>query len=92
MTLIQLIWPLVIFSYQSLLSPLVLYICAKALTFISELGRRISVVTGDIRETTFLFQRLSTAIQRFNSILFKSSFIDGENVPESFYLNDLDQC
>ena len=59
-------------------------ICAEALTFLSELGRRMSVVTGDMRETTFLFQRLSIAIQRFNCILFKSSFIDGENVPESF--------
>ena len=58
-------------------------ICAEALTFLSELGR-ISVVTGDMRETTFLFQGLSIAIQRFNCILFKSSFIDGENVPESF--------
>ena len=36
--------------------------CAEALTFLSELGRRISVVTGDMRETTFLFQRLSIAI------------------------------
>ena len=59
-------------------------ICAEALTFLSELGRRLSVVTGDIRETTFLFQRLSIAIQRFNCILFKSSFIEGENVPLSF--------
>ena len=59
-------------------------ICAEALTFLSELGRRISVVTGDMRETTFLFQHLSIAIQRFNCILFKSSFTDGENVPESF--------
>ena len=59
-------------------------ICAEALTFLSELGRRISVVTGDMRENTFLFQRLSIAIKRFNCILFKSSFIDGENVPESF--------
>ena len=54
------------------------------ITFLSELGRRISVVTGDMRETTFFFQHLSMAIQRFNCILFKSSFIDGENVPESF--------
>ena len=57
---------------------------AEALTFLSELERRISVVTGDMRETTFIFQRLSIAIQRFNYILFKSSFIDGENEPESF--------
>ena len=59
-------------------------ICAEALTFLSELGRRMSVVTGDMRETTFLFQRLSIAIQRFNCFLFKSSFIGGENEPESF--------
>ena len=49
-------------------------VCAEALIFLSELGRRISVVTGDMRETTFLFQRLFIAIQRFNCILFKSSF------------------
>ena len=59
-------------------------ICAEALNFLSELGRRISVVTGDMRETTFLFQRLSIAIQRLNCILFKSSFNDGENVLEYF--------
>ena len=59
-------------------------ICAEALTFLSELGRRMSVVTGDMRETTFLFQRLSIAFQRFNCILFKSSFIDGGNVPQLF--------
>ena len=30
-------------------------ICAEALTFLSELGCRISVVTEDMREKTFLF-------------------------------------
>ena len=60
------------------------HICVEAFTFLSELGRRTSVVTGDMRETTFLFQRLSIATQCFNCILFKSSFIDGENIPESF--------
>ena len=30
-------------------------ICAEALTFLSELGCRISVVTGYMRKTTFLF-------------------------------------
>ena len=59
-------------------------ICAEVLTFLSELGRRIFVVTGDMRETTFLCQLLSIAIHHFNCIFFKSSFIDGENVPESF--------
>ena len=59
-------------------------ICAETLTCLSELGRRISVVTGDMRETTFLFLHLSIAIQRFNCILFKRSFIDDENVQELF--------
>ena len=58
--------------------------CAEALTFLSELERRMSAVTGDMREATFLFQSLFIAIQRFNCILFKSSFIDGENVLVSF--------
>ena len=54
--------------------------CAEALTFLRELGRRISAVT----RKTFLFQFLSIAIQRFNCILFTSSFIDDENEPQSF--------
>ena len=44
----------------------------------------IIIINNNNNVTTFLFQRLSIAIQRFNCILFKSSFIDGENVPESF--------
>ena len=59
-------------------------ICAEALTFLCELGLCMSVVTGDMRETTFLFQRLSIVIQRFICILFTSSFIDGKNELESF--------
>ena len=42
--------------------------------FISELGRRISSSTDDPRETSFLFQRLSVAIQRFNSVSSTYSF------------------
>ncbi|HSN23077.1 MAG TPA: hypothetical protein VLS45_02715, partial [Methylomicrobium sp.] len=42
--------------------------------FISELGRRISRITDDARETAFFFQRLSVAVQRFNSVCFISSF------------------
>ena len=61
-------------------------ICAEALTFLNELGRRMFVVTG---ETIFILQCLSIAIQLLNCILFKSSFIGGENELEFFYLNDL---
>ena len=58
-------------------------ICAEALTFLSELGRRPSVVTGDMRETTSFF---NVYPYPFNVliVLYLSSFIDGENVPESF--------
>jgi len=38
------------------------------LNFISELGRRICVHTGDAKETSHLFQRISIMLQRFNSV------------------------
>ena len=47
----------------------------KASDFLSELGRRISLVTGDLREISYLFQRVSVAIQRFNGVCFRGSFI-----------------
>jgi len=47
-------------------------------TFLKDLGRRISLVSGDPRESTFLFQRLSVALQRFNSILLHQSFVVDE--------------
>ena len=47
---------------------------AKATAFLRDLGRRLSVVSEDSRETMFLFQRLSTAIQRFNAVCIRSSF------------------
>ena len=59
-------------------------ICAEALIFLSELERRMSIDTGDMLETIFFFQSLSIAIQRFNCILFESSFTEGANKLESF--------
>jgi len=43
--------------------------------FITELGRRITAVMRDAREGSFLFQRISIAIQRCNDISFTGSFI-----------------
>ena len=40
----------------------------QAYGFVAELGRRITAITGDSRETAFLRQRLSLAIQRGNAI------------------------
>jgi len=42
---------------------------STTLNFISELGRRICVHIGDARETSYLFQRISIMLQRFNSVL-----------------------
>ena len=53
------------------------------ITFYSELGRRLTDVSGDPREITYLFQRVSLAVQRYNSVAFRGTF----SVP-----NELDQC
>ena len=42
--------------------------------FLSTLGHRLSLISDDPRESYFLFQRLSIAIQRFNAVCFSSSF------------------
>jgi hypothetical protein len=41
---------------------------------LSVIGRRISATSGEPRETKFLFQRISVALQRYNSILLHQSF------------------
>jgi len=42
--------------------------------FLADLGRKISRVSGDDRETTFLFQRIFVLLFRFNSVLLHNSF------------------
>ena len=42
-----------------------------AIEVTQEIGRRITVVTEDTRETEFLFQRLSMARQRGNAVSFQ---------------------
>ena len=46
----------------------------SASDFISEIGNCISSITGDRRESTFLFQRLSISIQQNNLVAFKGTF------------------
>ena len=43
-------------------------------SFLTELGHRISALSGDNRETSFLFQRIFVVVQRFNSVLLRESF------------------
>ena len=46
----------------------------EARKFLADLGRKISRVSGDDRETTFLFQRISVLLFRFNTVLLHNSF------------------
>ena len=46
----------------------------QASDFINELGKRITVITGDRKESNYLFQQISVAIQRGNMLSFERSF------------------
>jgi len=46
----------------------------SATSFLYDLGRRISLVSGEDREPQFLFQRISVAIQRFNACFCTTDF------------------
>ena len=47
---------------------------SDGLEFLGDLGRRITQVTDDIRESSFLFQRLSLLIQRYNAVAIQGTF------------------
>ena len=44
----------------------------------SKLGRKLADQSGDDREISFLFQRLSVLIQRYNAILLHDCFVKEE--------------
>jgi len=44
------------------------------MAFFNNLGHHLAQITGDSRETTFLYQRLSVAILRFNALAFHGTF------------------
>ena len=46
-----------------------------AIELTQEIGRRITTITEDIRETTFLVQRLSMALQRGNAVSFHNTMV-----------------
>ena len=50
----------------------------EGLTFLSDLGQKLGIVTGDPRETSYLFQRISLLIQRFNAVAFRGTFASQE--------------
>ena len=58
----------------------------SGLKFVKEIGQRIEEHTGDKQSTTYLFQRISMAIQRGNSISIRGTVPDGKSLDEIFYL------
>ena len=42
---------------------------SSARLLLNDLGRRITNISGEARELSFLFQRVSVLVQRFNAIL-----------------------
>jgi len=46
-----------------------------AIDLTQEIGRRITTITEDIRETTFFFQHLSMALQRGNAVSFHDTMV-----------------
>ena len=49
---------------------------------VGDLGRRIARLSGDDRERSFLFQRLSVVVQRFNSMLLHDRFFSVDDHPD----------
>ena len=49
------------------------------------LGRRISQISGEVRESGFLFQRCSMLVQRFNAILLHDSLLATDCTLFSFF-------
>jgi len=47
-----------------------------AYSFLGELGRKISNISGNDRDSSYLFQQISVLIQRYNAILLHKSFTD----------------
>jgi len=51
---------------------------ASGRVFLYKLGRKLADQSGDDREISFLFQRLSVLIQRYNGILLHDCFVKEE--------------
>ena len=46
---------------------------ASTIRLLNDLGRRFSSISGDTRETSHLYQRVSVLVQRFNAVLLHDS-------------------
>jgi len=57
---------------------IIMIMYSPAVSFFQDFGRRISQVSGDLRQVSYLFQRIAVTVQRFNSVLFRDSFVAQE--------------
>ena len=55
-------------------------VCLDGSDFINKIGSRLRAVSGDARETTFLWQRLSVAVQRFNAVCLLGTFEAAQDI------------
>jgi len=51
------------------------------LDFLNAVGGRLAAASGDPRETSFLWQRISVLIQRFKLILIGETFVHPDEAP-----------
>ena len=58
--------------------------CSQSAQFIEDLGRRITAVTNELLETTYLYQRLSVSLQRGNAVAFNNTFPETEFFPQQW--------
>ena len=58
----------------------------SAYLFLNELGQKISAVSGEEREGSYLFQRISVLVQRYNAVMLHESFSD-DNRPDQWPLD-----
>jgi len=52
-----------------------------AIELTKETGTSVTIITEDTRETTFLFQRLSMALQRRNAVSFHNTMVTQSELP-----------
>jgi len=59
---------------------------ASSLSFLTTLGERLTGTSGDLHEMSYLFQRLSVIVQRFNSVLIHESFVSELHIDRTIFL------
>ena len=52
---------------------------SEATELIQDIGKSIRIINGESRETAYLFQRISIAIQKGNALAYQSTFITTES-------------